>query len=313
MSASGQRESAVLGETEYSVNWLPFGGFVRIAGENPEESDKREAISDKGDVEDKKRLFSSQAAWKRITVLVAGVAVNFIIGWWLLSATLMLGSPSAVIITRVAQNSPAEAAGLRTGDAVSGFSTTAEFVAFVNANRGTPIELRLLRGGEEKVISLTPRVNPPPKEGAVGVELAEGGEPARGFASALGEGLQRSFLVIGLTFQALGELFRGLFTAGAVPGDIVGPLGIFAVAHQTGQLGIVYLLQLLSLISLNLAVINLIPFPALDGGRILFVFIEKLKGSPIPKKVEFIVNGVGFALLLLLMVLVTVWDIGRFS
>ncbi len=293
------------GETEYSLNWLPFGGFVKIAGENPEEN----AVPPSK--EEQKRLFHFQPAWKRVVVLVAGVAVNFLLGWWLLTATLMLGTPSAVMIAGVSPNSPADAAGLRAGDVINGFATTDEFIAFVSANRGTSVAIRTVRGDGEKTFEFTPRVNPPAGEGALGVQLAGTGAPPMGFGSALWEGLKSSVYVIGLTFQALGDLLRSLLSQGQVPGDIVGPLGIVAVAQRTGSLGIAYLFELLSLISLNLAVINLIPFPALDGGRVLFTAIEKIKGSPIPRRIEGTVNGVGFVLLLALMVLVTVRDVVR--
>jgi regulator of sigma E protease len=291
-------------ETEYSLNWLPFGGFVKIAGENPE-SDADTSI------EDKKRLFYHQPAWKRVIVLVAGVVMNFLLGWWFLTATLMLGTPAAVMVAGVVPNSPAEMAGFRAGDVIKGFTTTNEFVAFINMNRGTPISIRTARGEGEKAIAVTPRVNPPAGEGALGVELAETGAAPQGFGSALWEGLQRATYVITLTFQALGDLFANLFSQGKVPHDIVGPIGIVAVAQRAGSLGIAYLLELLSLISLNLAVINLIPFPALDGGRVLFTIVEKIKGSPVPRRFEGVVNGVGFVLLLALMVLVTVRDVGR--
>ncbi|MBI2623778.1 MAG: site-2 protease family protein [Candidatus Liptonbacteria bacterium] len=295
------------GETEYSINWLPFGGFVKIAGENPE-SDKEHATSNMGE---RKHLFHYQPAWKRVVVLVAGVAANFLLGWWLLAATLMMGTSPAVIVAGVSPNSPAEAAGLRAGDVIRGFKTTEEFVAFVGANRGTEVAIHTVRGSGEETFTLTPRVDPPAGEGALGVQLAETGAPPQGFFSALWEGLKSAVYVIGFTFQALGELLRNLFSQGRVSADIVGPLGIVAVAQRTGSLGIAYLFELLSLISLNLAVINLIPFPALDGGRVLFTAIEKIKGSPIPRHIEGMVNGVGFVLLLALMVLVTVRDVVR--
>ena len=297
------------GETEYSLNWLPFGGFVKIAGENPE-SDMGQGTRDM-EIKERKRLFSHQPAWKRVAVLVAGVAVNFLLGWWLLTATLMIGTPSAVMVAGVAPNSPADAVGLRAGDIVRGFTTTDEFIAFIQANRGTSVAVRTVRGNGEKTFEIMPRVNPPAGEGAIGVELAATGQSPMGFGSALWEGLKSSVYVIGLTFQALGDLLKNLLSQGKVPGDIVGPLGIVAVAQRTGSLGIAYLFELLSLISLNLAVINLIPFPALDGGRILFLAIEKIKGSPISRRIEGIVNGVGFVLLLVLMVLVTVRDVVR--
>jgi regulator of sigma E protease len=112
-----------------------------------------------------------------------------------------------------------------------------------------------------------------------------------------------------MTLAGLYQIVAQLVTKGSLVAGVVGPVGIFSVAQQTGQLGLVYLLQLLSIISINLAVINLVPFPALDGGRFWMILIEKLKGSPVPRKVEALVNGVGFVLLLLLMAALTVRDV----
>ncbi len=305
-------------ETEYSINWLPFGGFVKIAGENLE-NDKERGIpknsitgkaSDMGEVE-RGRLFYFRPVWQRFCVIAAGVVANFILGWFLLSLVLTVGVPSAVVITGVAAGSPAAQAGLSSGDVFRGFSTADSFITYVDAYRGVPVNFRILLPNGEKTIQIIPRVNPPQGQGALGVELTETGEPPMSLSTALGQGFRQSILLVGLTFQALWDMSRNFFVYGSVPSDVVGPLGIISIAGRSSQIGFIYLFRLLSLISLNLAVINLIPFPALDGGRLLFIIIEKIKGSPIPKKVESVVNSFGFVLLLVLMVLVTVRDIVR--
>ncbi|MBM3257513.1 MAG: site-2 protease family protein [Candidatus Liptonbacteria bacterium] len=297
-------------ETEYSFNWLPFGGFVKIAGEDPEKAEEQVASGQVASSE-KDCLFSFRPAWQRFLVIVAGVVANFILGWWLLSIALMIGTPSAVVVAGVDAGSPAAQAGIAAGDVIKEFRTAEEFINYVNQNKGKAIELQALKGSGEKVIRVTPRENPPPGEGAIGVQLAEAGEAPHGFFSALWEGLMRAGLIIGLTFQAVWEMLRSLVMQGSVSADVVGPLGIVSVAQRTSEIGFAYLLQLLSLISLNLAVINLIPFPALDGGRLLLIFVEKIKGSPIPRRVEGFINGIGFVLLLILMVVVTVRDVIR--
>ena len=104
-------------------------------------------------------------------------------------------------------------------------------------------------------------------------------------------------------------IIKNILTTGTLPEDVVGPVGIFGVANDIGKLGVVYLIHLISLISINLAVINLLPFPALDGGRFFMLLIEKIKGSPIPIKVEGITNAIGFGILILLMLVVTFKDI----
>ncbi len=122
------------GETEYSLNWLPFGGFVRIAGEN-DGVVKDELASTLTDAE-KKRIFAFQPAWKRASVMIAGVTVNFLTGWLLLSAVLMIGTPKALVVSDVQKGSPAEAVGVVSGDIVKGFADAQSFIQFVSGHRG---------------------------------------------------------------------------------------------------------------------------------------------------------------------------------
>ena len=301
------------GETEYSLNWLPFGGFVKIAGENDRVNGDLTKLSDLSAVE-KKRIFLFQPAWKRSVIILAGVAVNFVIGWILISAVFMTGTERALVVTEVQKNSPAAAVGILAGDVVDGYFESQPFINFINENKGKEVEIRVKRGEEALSFKATPRAETEPGEGALGVGLAEAGFPKQGFFTAIGTGLIKTYEIGKLTVYSFYKLVAGLLTSGTLLQGVVGPVGIFTVAQQAGQLGFVYLIQLVSLISINLAVINLIPFPALDGGRFLFIMIEKAKGSPLPLKVEAIANGVGFALLILLMLAITVRDVaGWFS
>jgi regulator of sigma E protease len=318
------------GDTVYSVNWLPFGGFVRISGErgefamvedNPispataesanscELADRENSPGDQLLVADHSRLFFTQPAWKKSIIVIAGIMVNFILGWLLISAVLMIGTPKALVITGIEAGSPAATVHIAAGDVVKNFTDAQSFINFVNAHRGQPTEIILLRNGKEVDITVTPRVNVGPNEGAIGVALSEGGTVREPFFQALWDGLRTSFILAGMIFQVLWQLIRSLFAHGTLLAGVVGPVGIFGVAEQTGRIGFIYLVQLLGIISLNLAVVNLIPFPALDGGRFLMVIIEKIKGSAIPEKVEAWVNGLGFAFLLLLMLLLTIRDV----
>jgi len=299
------------GETEYSLNWLPFGGFVRIAGENDGMVAKMESEGAVGEA-DKKRLFYFQAAWKKFLIVAAGVATNFVIGWFLLSVILMVGTPKILVVGEVQKNSPAEQTGLLAGDIIKGFTDAKSFVDFTNLHRGQPTPFTVMRDGRDLSFTITPRVKTEPNEGAIGVLLAEGGEPRQGFFASIWEGLKRALWICGLTITALYNLVKNLAFRGSLLEGVVGPVGIFSVAQEAGRVGIIYLVQLASLISLNLAVVNLIPFPALDGGRLLLVAIEKIKKSPIPWKAEAWVNAFGFALLIALMALLTVRDVGRF-
>jgi regulator of sigma E protease len=305
------------GDTEYSVNWLPFGGFVRISGERGEFAmvednfidEKEKSEGGRSPIVDRSRLFFAQPAWKKSIIVLAGIMVNFILGWLLVSSVLMVGTPKALVITGTEAGSPAAAAQIMSGDVIKNFTDSQSFINDIDAHRGQPMQIALLRNGKEIDVTVTPRVNIGPNEGPIGVSLSEGGTAREPFFRALWDGLQTSFILAGMIFQTLWQLIKNLFVHASLLTGVVGPVGIFGIAEESGKIGTIYLVQLLGIISLNLAVVNLIPFPALDGGRFLMVIIEKIKGSAMSEKVESWINGLGFAFLLLLMVLLTIRDV----
>jgi len=312
------KANEIQSETEYSFNWLPFGGFVRIAGERGEFTLTEEKVSDNGvhddsknDDSDVKRLFYAQPAWKKSIILLAGVFMNFIIGWLLISFALMVSAPKALVISDVEPNSPAVAAGFAQGDIIKNFSDSQDFISFVNAHRGQNIAVDILRGSKEFNINVVPRVITGTNEGAIGVYLEDGGHAGENIFTALWDGLKATGTIAWLTIVAFGQLIKQLFLHGSLLAGVVGPVGIFGVAEETGKIGATYFIQFLGIISVNLAVVNLFPFPALDGGRFLMTIIEKIKGTPVPEKVEGWVNGIGFGFLLLLMALLTIRDVGH--
>jgi len=221
----------------------------------------------------------------------------------------MIGTPNTLVITGVEAGSPAAAVRIESGDVVKNFTDAQSFINFINAHRGQPTQVALLRNGKEVDVTVTPRVNVGPDEGPIGVALSQGGTTREPFFPALWDGLRTSLILAGLIFQTLWQLIQNLFVHASLLTGVVGPVGIFGIAEETGKIGTIYLVQLIGIISLNLAVVNLIPFPALDGGRFLMVIIEKIKGSAIPEKVEAWINGLGFAFLLLLMILLTIRDV----
>lgn len=298
------------GETEYSINALPFGGFVRIAGENDPSFFNKEEGEAIFKEKEKERLFFAQPARKRALIIAAGVAVNFIIGWLLLSFIFMVGTPSALVISGIQKDSPASQIGIVEGDVIKNFIKANEFIEFINKHRGQEVQITIIRGGKEFSFLVTPRAQTEEGEGALGVYLAEAGMPRHGLFQSLFEGIKTSFQIAWLTLVSFYELIKNLFFKASLLKGVVGPVGIFFVAQQTGHIGLIYLLQLIGLISINLTVINLIPFPALDGGRLFMILIEKIKGSPVSRKVEAWANGLGFAFLIVLIALITVRDIG---
>lgn len=294
--------SKKIGDTIYSVNALPFGGFVKIYGEN---GDSERSFPNF-------RSFAFLPAWKRAVILSAGVAMNFIFGWLLLSAAFSIGVPQAILIAETRSDSPAAQAGILSGDKVVGFQKVDEFVDYIRRNRGKEIILKIERGREIMEFKVEPRLNPAVGEGALGVGLVETGLPRKNVLASLAEGLRISLETTAAIFAAIFNLLVD-FLAGRTPLErITGPVGIVEMTTQAGGLGFVYLLQFFALISLNLAVINVFPFPALDGGRLTFLLAEKMKGSPLPRRFENFANTLGMAFLLLLMAAITIKDISKF-
>jgi len=290
------------GETIYSFNLLPFGGFVKIHGEkrDPQEEEKQP-----------ERSFWFLRIWRRAVIIAAGVIMNLILGWLVISIIYMIGASGGILVTNVTPETPAAIAGLLEGDRILDFQGSGDFINFVNNSKGEEITFRALRGEEELAFKVVPRVDPPAGQGALGISLTEVGFPQLGVFPALWEGARTSLAILAAIAAALGNLIAGIFTGAPVLEQFVGPVGIFGIASQAASFGLVYLLQLIGLISLNLAVLNIIPIPALDGGRLLFLLFEKIKGAPLHPKREMIANAIGFALLLLLMVVITVRDVAK--
>ena len=306
--------------TIFSLNWIPLGGFVKIKGEDGGTLDKDS--------------FATKSAWARIKVLAAGVTMNFILAWFLLSIVFMLGAPEAieddkkvkdakVQISQVIDESPAKEMGLAVGDQVvkacdgKSFCRTIgkveELQNFINEHKGQEIVLTIKRGDEISELKGVPRKEYPDDQGSLGVSLARTALVQYPWYEAIGKGLTAVFDMIILILVTLGALIGQLFAGGKPAMDVAGPIGIAIMTKQVSALGLTYLLQFTAVLSINLGIINILPFPALDGGRILFILIEKIKGSPVNQKFEQMANSIGFALLLLLMVVVTFRDFIQFE
>jgi regulator of sigma E protease len=307
--------------TIFSFNWIPLGGFVRIKGEN---GDSKSTDS-----------FASKSAWIRVKVLAAGVTMNFILAWFLLAVVFNQGAPQAigdddkvkdarVQISQVVKGSPAEMAGISIGDEVEkicnidksnckNISRVEELKSFIDGQKGQETIFFVNRGGENLALSGVPRINPPEGEGAIGVQLTRTAIISYPWYEALGKGLMTVFDLTWLIVTTLGGLLVKLFTGAKSSIDVAGPIGIAFMTKQVAALGWVYLLQFTAILSINLAIINAFPFPALDGGRIMFILIEKIKGSPVSQKFEQIMHTAGFSLLILLMVVVTFHDFIQFQ
>jgi regulator of sigma E protease len=186
-----------------------------------------------------------------------------------------------------------------------------DFTKLVKGNGAGPLTLNVERDTKELKFEISPRQNPPKGQGPLGVEITEVGLESQPFLTSLGSGLSETWVVTKMVFDGLGTFLGQLLSSPGNVQNVTGPVGIVFLAAQATNLGFVYFLQLLALISINLAVLNLLPFPALDGGRFLFILIEKLVGRSIPRQVQIWVNGAGFAILILLMVFITIKDVVR--
>lgn len=302
----------------YSVNPIPLGGFVKIFGEQ-------------GEGEGDKKSFASRPIWQRSIIIIAGVTMNLILAWFLFSLGHGLGLPTVVsegeaakdarvTVIGVQPNSPAEKAGLRFGDAVLKFeignskfeiATADEVQKLINEHRGENITIGVSRGQELIEVAVVPRRDPPAGEGPLGIAMAKIGRVSSPWYRAPWDGLKTTFSAVVAIVSALGRALGDLIFGGRVSADISGPVGIFVFADQTRQLGIVYLLELAGILSVNLALINILPIPALDGGRVLFLAIEKMRGVKVDQRVESFIHAIGLILLMLLMAAVTFRDIVR--
>jgi regulator of sigma E protease len=299
------------GDTIYSINLIPLGGFVKIAGEDGESMDENKPEADAHGSK-KGNRFSDKPIWQRVMVLSAGVLMNFLVGWLLLIPVMGLGSPHQIVVTEVAPDSPAAVAGFTEGDVLEGFESADDFVSFIDVHKGEPTTFEVYQDGDVKELTVTPRINPPEGEGSLGIGFVSGGLEAVPWYEAIWNALVRAGEMFLFIFILLFRLIASIFDGSHLYSQVSGPVGIYKATTQAAGLGWVYLANLMALISLNLAALNIFPFPALDGGRIVFLGIEKIRKKPVSAEVQQWVNGGAFILLLLLMVLVTIQDVTKF-
>ncbi len=316
-------------ETTYSINAIPFGGFVKIFGEDPE-NDEIQNI----DELNKKRSFYFKPRWIQVLVLIAGVTFNVIFAWLLISLGFMIGLPSSVdhpglgqvtgshtTITEVLPNSPAEKAGLAPGDFLESITTSNnklegdklnhETVESIISSSSSNLDVVYKRGFDTKEVIIEPNNSIIPGKKAIGIAMDEVGILKVSLFPALYNGAIVTWNLLQATTVGILNFIYRIFIFKSDFSQVSGPIGIVNVVGQASALGFVYLLSLTALISINLAIINLLPFPALDGGRILFVLIEKIRGKALPAKFVRYVNMIGFALLIVLMIFVTIHDIWK--
>jgi regulator of sigma E protease len=311
--------------TDFTLNWLPFGGFVKIFGENPDDESLNGIHKNSAFVNKSKPL---QAA-----VLFAGPFMNFLFAWLVILVTLFVGLPTSIdpsmderfvsgkmtIVTNVAENSPAEASGLVVGDVIGSVSMGSEnfeikdsdtLRSLVIGNPNETFNITYVRESETRNVEIKPKAN---EDGEIllGVALENYGVYKPNFTNAVVDSFRFTGAMIANISAALWSLIKGIFVGGADISSLTGPIGIVGLVGDASKMGFAYLLTFTAMISINLGIINLIPFPALDGGRLLFLLIEKARGGRVSYKVLNLINFIGFSALILLMLFISYKDIVR--
>lgn len=316
------------GDTEYTLNWLPLGGFVRLFGEDGDLN-----LYEKLNPLVKQRSFVGKPAWQRGLILLAGIFMNLLLGLFIFSAIYSFSGVPRVdrnmtVVTQVVKDSPAEGAGLEEGDVVIKIGdqeiTEADaFVESINDSKGKAITLQVAPirpdgtvGDSSRQVTVIPRENPPAGEGAIGVGIATvplvSYEKKPWFSAPYYgaiEGVKESYAWGRETIRGIAGL-AGSLGKGTLPEGISGPVGVWRagekISESSGWLGS---LRFGAILSINLAIFNLLPFPGLDGGRLLFLGLERIFGRQRVNRYENQIHTAGVILLILLLITVTWRDI----
>ncbi|MFI5241232.1 MAG: M50 family metallopeptidase [Microgenomates group bacterium] len=299
-----------IGETIFSLNLFPFGGFVRLHGEMEEEG-----------ITNPNRAFLNKKKRVRALIVIAGVVMNFILAVVCFAIVYSFsGIPRdshKVKVLDVTAGTPAQISGLISGDIIKSvdgkvMTKADEFISYVDTKKGKKVTFEVERDSNNIKLTATPRENPPQGEGPLGVIITN----TEIYYPPV---IQRPFYGIYYGFKdavfwgktvivGFATMFGGLFR-GQAPQDFAGPVGIFAITSQAAKVGALSVINFIGILSVNLAILNILPIPALDGGRLLFIAIEGVIGKKIIPKVESIIHSVGFILLILLLIAITAHDI----
>jgi regulator of sigma E protease len=296
--------------TIYSLNWLPIGGFCKLYGEDGD---------GKGG-----EAFNHKKPWQKMIIVLGGVLMNMVLAIVVFSVVYtILGVPKEtdkVKIVGVTDGSPAAIAGLKEGDWIQKvgeieIKAPNQLTDEVSKYKGEKVNLEVV--GEDNNIGkmeVEVRENPPEGEGSMGISISNTEMikvPWYRFYEGIGAGFKEAYYWGKIIANGVFEMVGGLFT-GHIPSDVSGPIGMYEATSAINQnQGILAVIHFFGIVSVNLAIVNVLPFPALDGGRIIFVIYEMITRKKVNQKVEVIVNNLGMIILLTLIVLITVGDVSR--
>jgi regulator of sigma E protease len=333
----------------YSINWLPIGGFVKLYGEDDAGGGSIK-LTQSQRVKDEKRAFYARPVWQRALVVVAGVVMNTLLAIVIFYTYLgisgfkaelpLLGkheffgvtqtNKATVIVTDIAKNSPAAKAGIEKNAQIVSINgqkvdDTKQFLQIVSTHKGKPITLvwNDLKTGKQYTVKLIPRVNPPKNEGSLGVKFYATDVAVLNYATPTQKvfsGIVHPINLMAYNFDIMGKLFQVSVekkSAEPLGEGVAGPIGIYSLVGNILQLPdmkekILQVLNLAGILSISLAFFNVLPIPALDGGRLFFILVEGVTGRKVNQKVEGMIHTIGFIVLLGLILLITFQDIRRF-
>jgi len=310
------------GETIYSINALPIGGFVKLYGEDEAGGGSLKVKSQNANVKSDRRSFISRNPWQRAAIVVAGVVMNFLLAVVILTYIYGIrGVPTLgkdVFIAGVAKGSPAAMAGMHEGEKIlfvdsQRITSTDQVISYTKKHLGENLSVVVEeKNGKKNTLAITPRVKYPSNEGAMGVIISQSVSIKKyPWYEAPYIGIRESITTSWAILQGLGGVVVQLFTTRSVPAGIAGPIGIAQLTGQTVKYGFDAVLSLVALLSLNLAIMNVLPIPALDGGRLFFILIEAVSGRKVSPRIESYVHAAGMAVLLLFIALITFHDLFR--
>ncbi|MDR9757563.1 MAG: RIP metalloprotease RseP [Thermacetogeniaceae bacterium] len=288
--------------TLYSVRLLPLGGYVKMAGENPED-------------EESVNGFNTKPLKHRFAVISAGSIMNFLVAILLIVITYgVIGIPIASnsnVIGEVVQGSPAMAAGLEGGDRIISINDVAtenweDVTSNIRKNGGQELKLVVERNNQRHSFLIKPKYDPEYEIYQIGITQSIIWQ-RQGFFQAIQLGLNQSVQFARLVFESIGGLIAGKYSTN----DVAGPVGITVAIGEAAKGGIGYLMIFAAVLGINLAIINLLPIPALDGSKLIFLTIEGLWGKPVDPEKENFIHLIGFALLMVFFILITYNDIAR--
>ena len=280
-------------KTDYSLRIFPIGGYVKMLGEEEESQDPR--------------AFCNQSPWRRLVVIIAGAFMNFVVAIVLLTIFNFNVGVYKPIVNKVVPNMPAEKAGLKADDRITAVNNNSiesweEFISFVDQNKDKDFKLTVDRNGQKLDVTLKPEFDKTANKYMIGIES----KYVKGsFAESIADAFRKTNQIVKEIFKFFGFLFQGKISSN----DVGGPVAIIKMSGEAAKLGIWNLIMFAAFLSINLGVINLVPFPALDGGWVVILLIEGITGKKPNEDKLGIVNLIGFSILMALAVFITYKDI----